>query len=243
MSELCKSHKLVLSPDGKCVLCKRPAAPTFVVREETEALISKVFTWLLGGCLVVALAALIYVSKLDPGYTGGRYQSAPGLGRADGSGTRAAKNPDLDSADEPRSTDAPADRKSDASKPTPETQLRSTAPRSAKVTRESAQPSLAAQADLTKVASLEPVPVTMYSAPWCYICDRARDFLLARNVALTDVNIERDRAGEKRLSKLNPTLSLPTFEIAGRTHIGFNPWEMQDAIRDAAQQSFSARIP
>jgi glutaredoxin len=233
----------------------RTEAPTILISEETEALISKVFTWLLGGCLVTALAALIYAYRLGPGYTGPRYQASPvlGLGRADGSAPHAAKTQGLDSLDEERArakdmgtgNDALGKSKVGASKATSsKAQARSAASVSAKA-QASAQPEKKAGADLTatQTVATDPVAVTMYSAPWCFICDRAREFLLARDVALTDINIERDRAGQKRLHEINPTLSLPTFEIEGRTRIGFNPWQLQDEIRDAARQRYSARVP
>jgi glutaredoxin len=80
----------------------------------------------------------------------------------------------------------------------------------------------------------------MYATPWCFICDRARDFLLARNVVLTEYDVDRDKEAARRLTKANPSASLPTFEVGGRTYVGFNPWDLEDAVRDAAQQSYSA---
>ena len=72
-------------------------------------------------------------------------------------------------------------------------------------------------------------------------CDRARDFLLARNVVLTEYDVDRDKQAERRLTKANPSASLPTFEIAGRVYVGFDPWGLEDALRDAVPQSYSAR--
>src|SRR5688572_2745328 len=89
MRELCPTHKLVIAPDGKCVLCRRPPLRLFAVREEHEDAISKVFTALLGVGLTAAAAALIYVSTLDAGYTGGRYVPGPTLGKLSGQGKAA----------------------------------------------------------------------------------------------------------------------------------------------------------
>jgi glutaredoxin len=233
MRELCKNHNLVLANDGKCVLCRRPAVPLFQVREETEDLISRVFTWLLGACLLVALAALVYTTRLDAGYTGGRYLAAPGLGRADGSA------PNLG---EP------------AAPPANAAQINATTPAKAQAAPNSAAdatrpPVALAAADkqvrpddrVLPAAARASVNVTMYGAPWCYICDRAHDFMLARDVTFKEINIERDQAGARKLAKLNRDMTVPTFEIDGRAYVGFNPWELEDAIRDAAAQRYSAR--
>jgi glutaredoxin len=218
MRELCASHNLVLGADGKCVLCRRPKQPLFAVREETESLVSKVFTWFLFLCLLAAGGALINASRLGAGYTGGRYTAAPDQRRADASSPQSATK--LAQNARPRA--------------------RGDQPRQAP-TRAAQKPSAITSA--AAVAAAPPVPVTMYSAPWCYICDRSRDFLLARNVTLTELDIERDHAAAKRLRQLNPTSSLPTFEVAGRVYIGFNPWDLEDAIRDAMLQRYSARTP
>jgi glutaredoxin len=87
-----------------------------------------------------------------------------------------------------------------------------------------------------------PVAVTMYVTPWCSICDRAREFLLARNVVLTERDIERAPASVRRLRKLNPALSVPTFEIEGQPYVGFNAWDLEDAIRNAKEKRY-ARLP
>jgi glutaredoxin len=82
------------------------------------------------------------------------------------------------------------------------------------------------------------VKVTMYSAPWCFICDRARSFLEAREVELTDYNVDMDAEAEKRLQQLNPTGSIPTFIVDGQTVVGFHPWGLEDLIDTAAQEHF-----
>ncbi len=218
MRELCKSHNLVLGPDGKCVLCKRPATPLFSVRQETETLISKIFTGLLGVCLVIAASALVYAYTLDPGYTGPRWRGGAARGHI-ASTTQLKSTAQTASQTAPRAPDAAE--KPAARQPDP-------------------NPLSASQ----RLAALGPkVDVTMYSAPWCSICARARDFLNARNVSLTEYDIDRDSAASQRLGKLNPARSVPTFELAGKTYVGFNPWDLEDALRAVREQRYSARAP
>jgi glutaredoxin len=82
------------------------------------------------------------------------------------------------------------------------------------------------------------VKVTMYSAPWCFICDRARSFLEAREVDLTEYDVDLDAEAEKRLQQLNPAGSIPTLIVDGKTIVGFHPWGLEDLIDEAAQQHF-----
>jgi glutaredoxin len=239
MRELCQTHSLVIAEDGKCVLCRRPPARLFAVREEHETLISRVFTGLLGVCLVAALAALIYTSRLDGGYRGGKYVPGPvALGQLSvrqQEELHKALEEDRQALDSTETIDAGAAAAEQASSPTVQS------PSAQETTTAAAQKEPAASAARAAHAALAPVQVVMYATPWCFICDRARDFLLARNVVLTEYDVDRDKEAERRLKKANPSASLPTFEIAGRTHVGFNPWDLEDALRGAARPSYSAR--
>jgi glutaredoxin len=245
MRELCKNHNLVLATDGKCVLCRRPNLPIFAVREETEDMISRVFTWLLGACLLGAFAALVYTTRLEAGYEGGKYVSAPGLGRADGTA------PNLS---EPQAAAKPAAPLAARSQVAAATNAAQAKPAATKVATTANEPAptdppaaIAAPAAQTRpeqhevsAAARASVNVTMYAAPWCFICDRARDFMSARDVTFKEVDIERDQAGARKLAKLNQTMTVPTFEIEGRAYVGFNPWDLEDAIHDAAMQHTAA---
>jgi glutaredoxin len=241
MRELCQTHNLVIAADGKCVLCRRPPARLFAVREEHETLISRVFTGLLGVCLVAALCALIYMSQLDGGYRGGKYVPGPvALGQLSAQQQQLlqqALQEDGQTAETSGAVDASTATAEDGAAPAVQ-------PASVQKSAATAAREPAATSAVTKAAApLAPVAVTMYATPWCFICDRARDFLLARNVELIEYDVDRDREAERRLKKGNPSASLPTFEIAGRTHVGFNPWDLEDALRSAAVPSQSARAP
>lgn len=215
MRELCKTHGLVLAPDGKCILCRRPQGPpAFALTEEQESVLSKGVTVLLGACLAAAAGAIVYASQLPPGYTGERHSE-----RSQGA-TR------IKETEEPAAQ--PDAGRPEPSKPQPAMAAPKVKPKS----------KLKPAADVAKAPAGRPaysgLEVTMYAAPWCYICDRTRDFLLARDVVLVERDVERDAKATQELAKINPQKTLPTLQIAGRVHVGFNPWELEDALRAAA---------
>jgi glutaredoxin len=222
MRELCKTHGLVLAPDGKCILCRRPpGGPAFALSEEQESVVSRGVTVLLGACLAAAAGAIVYASQLPPGYSGERHSD------------RSQGPAQIDETEEP------VREQPDAGRPEPnKVTLGALAPK----------PKLKPGDRVAKEPSGRPayagVEVTMYAAPWCYICDRTRDFLLARDVVLVEHDIDRDAKAVRQLAKVNPQKTLPTLEIGGRVYVGFNPWELEDALRAAATaQRSSATQP
>jgi glutaredoxin len=59
--------------------------------------------------------------------------------------------------------------------------------------------------------------LTMYSAPWCPDCRRAKLFLKERGVEFHEVNIEEDSSAEEIVIKANDgKRKIPTLEIGGR---------------------------
>lgn len=233
MRELCQTHKLVLAPDGKCVVCRRPARPLFAVREEHETWISRVFTGLLGVGLLIGFGSLLYLSGIGPGYTGGRYELR-GSADATGSLQRATQN---SQAEAPGSN--PADPVSAAAETGEATDAQDAAGAARPAQAEPAVPNK----PRAEPAALQEVEVTMYATPWCNICDHARSFLHARNVVLIERDIEREPKAAQQLATINPALSVPTFEIAGRAYVGFNAWDIEDALQEAAEEPVAAHAP
>ena len=208
MRELCKSHNLALAPDGKCILCRRPALPRFTVRQETEDLLSRIVTGVLGACLLAAFSGLVYAWRLDPGLTGGS--------GADGT-TRWTELPVAQASDRPV-------RATSAAKP-------SSAPDAGNAPRATSSGPLPllehAQTGQGKVK------IVMYAAPWCYVCDRARDFLGADVVELVELDVESDPAVARAFAIKNPMQTLPTFVVRGETLVGFSPYDLEQAVRAA----------
>jgi len=74
-------------------------------------------------------------------------------------------------------------------------------------------------------------------APWCFICDRARTFLEAREVdlvATTSTSTPMRRSGS---SSSTPPAD-PDFIVDGKTIVGFHPWGLEDAVDVAAQEHY-----
>lgn len=204
--ELCKSHNLALGPDGKCILCRRPALPMFTVRQETEDALGRVVTALLGACLLAACAGLVYAWRVDPGF-------ASGIDVAEPHWTMRPAEPTSHGAPTPASRASKAIVAEPPSRPA--------------ATHRGPLPPLVPETTTGNVR------IVMYSAPWCYVCDRARDFLRADVVELVERDIERDPEALRALAARNPMQTLPTFEVSGETLVGFSPYALEQAVRAA----------
>jgi glutaredoxin len=225
MRALCEKHKLAVGADGKCVVCRRPFGGALGVQPEPiESILSKVVTSLLLLGLLAAVGALAYLSTLPEPYSGPKYMDA------------VPPNEDTSLATI-RPEVLPAE---------PERPVRTaTAPDGGAAP--AVEPAAAAAAE--PVAKVEPparldpkaryaaratVPVTLFTSDWCFLCDQARDYLIVRGVAVQSVDIDADKAAYERLLKFNKAASLPSFEVAGKSIIGFNPTELEATIDAAA---------
>lgn len=235
MSELCETHKLVAAPDGRCVVCRRPKL-TLLRNNENESALSKVVTAALGLGVLVAMAALAYASTTPTARassSGSRsIASASLLQRANG----AARGSDSEQADlQPVNVDA-----QDAVTE-PAVELVATETENANGERRSKKRPRTVGArivDPRLAAARREVVVTMYSAPWCFICDRARAFLEAREVEVIEHDVDREPRAQKELEAINAAGSIPTFVVDRKTIVGFHPWGLEDAIDRVAQERF-----
>jgi glutaredoxin len=74
--------------------------------------------------------------------------------------------------------------------------------------------------------------LTMYSAPWCPDCRRAKLFLKERGVEFHEVNIEEDTAAEEIVIKVNKgRRKIPTMEIGGR-YFACSPFDAEQLAED-----------
>lgn len=246
MSSLCAVHNIVTAPDGQCVLCRRPKLR---LASEDESAASKAVTTLLGLCMLATMGFVAYTlvvpsaSASSAGRDGARRRGASGE-LAGAPRVELAPETVLEAATEgpppsapdapPRtnavSTGAPAEEAARAPEPSPRGKAHTSV---RTVGKRIADPRL--------IEARKSVRVTMYSAPWCFICDRARRFLEAREVELSDHNVDADEGAERRLAQLNPAASIPTFVVDGKTIVGFHPWGLEDAIDTAAQQRYCAK--
>jgi glutaredoxin len=253
MAELCKAHGLVAAADGRCVVCRRPPWETSEQTEQSAR--QQALTVILGLCLIGALARVVWLGLVDPS----KHNEVRSIAR----GTPAATAPAAPPSDEaPSATptsdahDASATMAEQTATPTerPSPQLEAEQAADAADTANAADDvndAATVQATATAPAPPRPAPevlaearkrvrVVMYASPWCYICDRARDQLLAHDVQLVEHDIDADPKAARRLAKANPSTTVPTFEIGNETVIGYNPWQLQDAV-DAVAVSTLAK--
>jgi len=74
--------------------------------------------------------------------------------------------------------------------------------------------------------------LTMYSAPWCPDCRRAKSFLKERGVQFREVNIEEDASAEQIVIKANDgRRKIPTLEIGGR-YFSCSPFDAEQLAED-----------
>lgn len=256
--DLCPKHNLAIAPDGKCVLCRRTLS--MALHRDDESWVSQLFTWLLLLCLLATLAGLIYVANNPAGHRGGRYVEAPPVGQLDAPRSAAARRdepgqPGVSEAAQPESAATTAPAATGVQAPTTDTGTDANANAAAQLpqmqpatTEDGETPSALRRpptvpgipaSELSRARSK--VQVIMFGAPWCYICDRARDFLKARDVTLVEYDIEMSGEAMDALSDVNPASTIPTFQIADEAIVGFHPWVLEDAINAVALERYASR--
>jgi len=220
MSELCEVHKIVAAPDGRCVLCRRPKLD-FAVDDEGESAASKAVTAILGMGLIATVCFAAYTFAVAGAETSTQPMRRAAVTR---SAEPLAPQPLAAATSE---LEAPA---TSPAQPAVQAPLIAPPVRVRTVGQRIVDPRL--------IEARRRVRVTMYSAPWCFICDRARSFLDAREVDLVDYDVDVDTAAERRLQQINNTGSIPTFVVDGKTIVGFHPWGLEDAIDAVAQRHY-----
>lgn len=81
-----------------------------------------------------------------------------------------------------------------------------------------------------------PVPIRMYTTPWCGDCRRAKRFLDERGVPYEEVDIERDPAAAELVMKLNEGMrKVPTLLVGDKVVSGdrFDPARFERELREA----------
>ncbi|MEE2787266.1 MAG: glutaredoxin family protein, partial [Myxococcota bacterium] len=72
-----------------------------------------------------------------------------------------------------------------------------------------------------------PTPkITMYSAAWCGVCTKARQFMTKQGIPFVEKDIDKDRGAKEELARKTRAAGIraggvPVFEIAGQMMSGF----------------------
>lgn len=76
--------------------------------------------------------------------------------------------------------------------------------------------------------------ITMYTAPWCGDCRRAKQFLAERGVAYREVNVEEDEEASELVIRVNDgKRKIPTLEVDGRYFncSPFDPYQLSEELK------------
>lgn len=80
------------------------------------------------------------------------------------------------------------------------------------------------------------VKVTMYMKKACQLCDFARGFLQSRDYSLRELDVEESPTDMALLESVNPQKTVPTFDVDGRTLVGYEVNALNAAIEKAARK-------
>jgi len=221
MSQICETHNLALATDGKCVLCRRAERPAVLVERRVETTGDKVVTVLLLGCMVVATASLVWLLQ-QPAPTAQLAGEETSLGS--GAGPKPTRKP---VAVQVALSDGGT---TDAGVPDAGSPKATTAEQVEALTDGEVASARRARIEAARAK----VKVTMYSTQWCTICDAARYYLQAARVEFIEARIDLDEGADKRLGKLNRAKTVPTFSVNDEVLVGYNAYEIEAKINDAA---------
>ncbi len=90
-----------------------------------------------------------------------------------------------------------------------------------------AEPEVKAQA----AATAQNVHIVMYCTPWCPDCRTAKRYLDGRGLKYTEVDISKDKAGEKKARELaHGKLVTPTFDCDGQVVLDFDRKRLEEIL-------------
>ncbi|MBW2454086.1 MAG: hypothetical protein JRI68_06235 [Deltaproteobacteria bacterium] len=109
------------------------------------------------------------------------------------------------------------------------------------------QPELEGQAviaaDDPLEAQLREVPITMYMARWCPVCQQAQAWLRDGGYRFVEYDVERDPQAAAVLATVNDRGTVPMFEIDGSVVIGFDPRLIRFVLRRAVARRAAGGAP
>jgi glutaredoxin len=184
------------------------------------------------GVLVAAVAGAIVVKRRP-------FDSAVAAGAATAAATAGAVAADEDEPPNPgtRAPDFPSrsGRVSEAPRPAPRPDPRAA---SGAATAPSVAPTDdGARERAAELASaIQRVPIRMFSTAWCPVCRKAKAYLLEQRISFVEIDVERSPDAKRAHRALNPSGSVPTFDIDGEVLVGFGAEHLQAARRRAAER-------
>lgn len=80
------------------------------------------------------------------------------------------------------------------------------------------------------------VTITMYATQWCGVCRRAREYMKTNRIDFTELDTDESSAASERLGELNPSKTIPTFEIDELVYVGFREDAFEAKVNQAARK-------
>jgi len=220
--ERCAVHDLALGPGGACVRCRRDAD-----RRASRRVLGR----FAGGVSFVLVLAI--------GYRGVTLRRT----RSERPRTAASPDPPPPSAGEVGASEA-RPRPSVAS-PSPRADVPPAWPAPAPAPSETAAPADEAPAAQAQAAAahqralesaMRQVDVVVYTTSWCPSCKQARSWMNQSGIAYSERDIDQDHDAHEKLKSMTGHTTIPTFDIEGQVHVGFNPSWVQSTIRSVAER-------
>ena len=245
----CPTHGLATGPDGLCTLCRRAARPpseaklplTVVVEEDGSRLVTR----LLGlGLMLSIVGAAAYAFNTSGGMVGAGAALAPeppsrGIARRE----------------QPRPKPRRPEQVTGGAAAAPEQpQPEKTASVSAVLTAEEIERKRrldleTAEQDRRRSEQIEAdriaraqrrargnVRVMLYSTSWCGYCKKARQYMTEAQIAFVEHDIDASDSARAIMKRLNPSGSVPTFEIDDEVLIGFSSESLEQTIETAIRK-------
>jgi glutaredoxin len=208
----CGVHGLVVGDDGRCVICRRGEE---VVEAKTSSDWPVVVFVVVLSALVLGGAGLWLFERLE---------------RMDAAGTQAVA--EVVVADEATSTPTPPP------KPTPKRRPAPAAVESAPPPPDPAEVEKEEKAKLE--AAMKQVPIVMYRRQRCSQCDRAKLQIQKNGWLLEELDVGSSETDLVLLKSVNPSGSVPTFDVAGRILVAYERDALVAAVEAEAKKKLAA---
>ena len=242
----CEKHALAAGPDGQCVICRRErgVVVSAQVSEPDAAGASRLPKLLLGLFAIGGVAAALIGFGLRP--------APPPIAAArativqqpqPAAAVDEAKQKADDLAESLRKLEQAETERREQERAREEREQLERAAADAQRKREEQerdqQRHEAIKRDLDELAlkaARRNVSITMYSTSWCGVCVKARDYMLSKQIAFKELDVDHDAAAKARARLLNPRGGVPTIAIDSEVLIGFSPESLETRITRAAKR-------
>ena len=85
------------------------------------------------------------------------------------------------------------------------------------------------------------VDVNVYTTPICPWCKRVKDFLSAKGVPFTEINVAGNQEAAQEMIRKSGQMGVPVTDVDGRIIVGFDRDALENALN--ARGWFSPRVP